>query len=63
MSNNIPSNTELPSTCKLIKSTIIAIGIATIILVTTVLPAEYGIDPTGAGELLGLKKMGEIKES
>ena len=63
MSNNIPSNTELPSTSKLIKSTIIAIGIATIILVTTVLPAEYGIDPTGAGELLGLKKMGEIKES
>jgi len=63
MNNNISSNTELPSTSKLIKSTIIAIGIATIILVTTVLPAEYGIDPTGAGELLGLKKMGEIKES
>ena len=63
MNNNISSNIELPSTSKLIKSTIIAIGIAAIILVTTVLPAEYGIDPTGAGELLGLKKMGEIKES
>ena len=63
MNNNIPSNNELPSTSKLIKSTIVAIGIAAIILVTTVFPAEYGIDPTGAGELLGLKKMGEIKVS
>ena len=31
------------------------------LLVTVVLPAEYGIDPTGAGRLLGLNEMGEIK--
>jgi hypothetical protein len=31
------------------------------ILVTVVLPAEYGIDPTGVGRLLGLTEMGEIK--
>ena len=32
------------------------------ILVTVVLPAEYGIDPTGAGRALGLTEMGEIKQ-
>ena len=26
------------------------------------LPAEYGIDPTGAGQVLGLTEMGEIKQ-
>lgn len=61
--NNIPPNSELPSVAKLIKSTIIAITLAAIILVTGVLPAEYGIDPTGVGKLLGLSKMGEIKVS
>ena len=27
------------------------------------MPAEYGIDPTGIGQTIGLKKMGEIKVS
>jgi hypothetical protein len=31
------------------------------LLVTVVLPSEYGIDPTGAGRILGLTEMGEIK--
>lgn len=48
---------------KLIKSTVLAAGIAALILVTVVLPAEYGIDPTGAGDAIGLLKMGEIKVS
>ena len=60
---NIPSNNALPSIGKLIKSTILAIALATIILVTVVLPAEYGLDPTGIGEMIGLVKMGEIKVS
>lgn len=60
---NIPSNTELPSMGRLIKSTVLAICIAAIILVTIVLPAEYGIDPTGIGDSIGLLKMGEIKVS
>lgn len=60
---NIESNRELPSTVKLIKSTIIAFIIATVILITVVLPAEYGVDPTGVGEFIGLLKMGEIKVS
>tara|TARA_R110002096_G_scaffold377631_1_gene571445 strand:- start:4240 stop:4782 length:543 start_codon:yes stop_codon:yes gene_type:complete len=38
----------------LIKATVTAIVIAVSIFITIVLPAEYNIDPTGAGELLGL---------
>jgi len=60
---NKPSDNELPSSAKLVKSTLVAIIFAVIILVVAVLPAEYGIDPTGAGNLLGLTKMGDIKVS
>jgi len=60
---NIPSSLELPSTAKLIKSTLIAAAAASVILITVVMPAEYGIDPTGVGSVLGLQKMGEIKAS
>ena len=63
MNNNTQSNGELPSTKQLLKSTIVAIGVAAVILITTVLPAEYGLDPTGVGGMLGLLKMGEIKVS
>jgi hypothetical protein len=58
-----PSDNDLPTTSQLIKSTLIAFGIASVLLVTAILPAEYGYDPTGVGELLGLKKMGDIKTS
>ncbi|MFT7223822.1 MAG: hypothetical protein ACI82Z_001364 [Cellvibrionaceae bacterium] len=60
---NIPSDRELPSISKLIKSTILAAVTAGILLVTVVMPSEYGIDPTGLGEMTGLKRMGEIKIS
>lgn len=59
--SNIPSNREVPSTGKLIKSTILAAITAGVLLVTVVMPAEYGIDPTGVGNAIGLKRMGEIK--
>ncbi|MFT5424553.1 MAG: hypothetical protein ACI89L_002349 [Phycisphaerales bacterium] len=59
----IPPQDELPSKAKLLKSTLLAIAIAAVILVTLVLPAEYGIDPTGIGQRTGLKRMGEIKVS
>jgi len=61
--SNPPSKPDLPSTAKLIKSTILAAGVAVVLLVGVVMPAEYGIDPTGIGKLTGLKKMGEIKTS
>ncbi|MBJ8444207.1 transmembrane anchor protein [Acinetobacter bereziniae] len=59
----IPKDIELPSSKKLIKSTAIAAVSAVVVLVTCVMPAEYAIDPTGMGKMLGLTKMGEIKQS
>ena len=59
----IPKDIELPSSKKLIKSTAIAAVSAVVVLVTCVMPAEYAIDPTGMGKVLGLTKMGEIKQS
>ena len=56
-----PSLDELPSSAQLIRSTVIAAASAVAILVTVVLPAEYNIDPTGIGGVLGLAEMGEIK--
>ncbi len=58
---NKPNLDELPTSAQLIKSTILAAGAAALILVTVVLPSEYGIDPTGIGKALGLAEMGEIK--
>jgi len=58
---NKPDASELPSTGKLLKSTGIAVVIASALLVTVVLPAEYGVDPTRLGSLLGLTEMGRIK--
>lgn len=59
---DIPNREELPSTAKLIRSTFIAAIVALVLLVTVVMPAEYALDPTGAGRLLGLTEMGKIKE-
>lgn len=56
-----PSRNDLPSTAQLIRSTILAATVAVILLITVVLPAEYAVDPTGAGRVLGLTEMGEIK--
>ena len=56
-----PSLEELPSSAQLLKSTILAAVSAVVILFTVVLPAEYGIDPTGIGRAIGLAEMGEIK--
>tara|TARA_B100000745_G_scaffold207485_1_gene137213 strand:+ start:648 stop:1256 length:609 start_codon:yes stop_codon:yes gene_type:complete len=58
-----PTKKDLPTSAQLLKSTVIAIIMAIILLVMVILPAEYGTDPTGVGRLLGLKEMGEIKMS
>jgi hypothetical protein len=58
-----PSESDLPSPSQLFKFTIIAVLVAGILLLLVILPAEYGVDPTGVGDFLGLKKMGEIKVS
>jgi hypothetical protein len=56
-----PNPEDLPTPAQLLRSTVIALAAAVAILVTVVLPAEYGIDPTRIGRLLGLTEMGEIK--
>ena len=57
----VPPKSELPTSAQLLKSTLVAAGVAATLLVTVVLPSEYNIDPTGVGKALGLKQMGEIK--
>jgi len=58
---DLPNQNELPSSKQLLRSTFIALIVGVALLATTVLPAEYGIDPTGVGQVLGLKEMGTIK--
>ena len=60
---DLPTRAELPSTARLLRSTVIAMLVAAALLMTTILPGEYGIDPTGIGRTLGLTQMGEIKKS
>jgi hypothetical protein len=60
---NTPPKSELPSSRALLRSTAIAAGVALLLLVTVVLPAEYAVDLTGIGRVLGLTEMGEIKMS
>jgi hypothetical protein len=46
-----------PSLSTLAKTTGIALVVAGVLLVTLVLPAEYGIDPVGTGRWLGLTEI------
>ena len=48
---------------QLIKATCAALLVAGAILVTTVLPAEYGFDPTGIGKMLGLTALSSTEEA
>ena len=52
---------QLPSSKRLLVSTILAITVAALLLVTLVLPFEYGIDLTRFGKLTGLTQIGEDK--
>lgn len=48
---------ELPSKQKLAKAIVLALVAAAVILMTIVLPAEYGVDPLGTGTALGLMRL------
>ena len=52
------SATEAPSGRRLLVATAGAFVLAAAIVVAFVLPAEYGIDPLGTGQLVGLTTMG-----
>lgn len=46
-----------PSRAALAKASAIALVVAAIVLIVAVLPAEYGVDPLGTGEALGLTNL------
>ena len=58
-----PGIGELPDPRILNRATAIAIAVAAALLLTVVLPAEYGLDPTGIGRLLNLTEMGKMKRA
>lgn len=53
------NNIEPPSSQTLIKATVISIVAAVIILALVILPAEYGVDPTGFGAATGLTELND----
>jgi hypothetical protein len=48
---------QAPSGKRIAMSVGIALAVAAVVLVVAVLPAEYGIDPTGIGKALGLTEL------
>jgi len=54
LSQPTPSGVPVAPKKELLRGTLIAALLAGVLLAVAVLPAEYGIDPTGAGKALGL---------
>jgi hypothetical protein len=50
---------QTPSGKKIARSVIVAVVVAVVVLFTAILPAEYGIDPSGIGRVLGLTALNE----
>lgn len=61
-SSNLPQSpyqAHPPTARRLLLSVVAALALAGVVLVIAVLPAEYGIDPTGVGSRLGLTQMSQ----
>lgn len=52
-----PPTPAPPSLATLAKTTALALVVAAVLLVTIVMPAEYGVDPIGTGRWLGLTEI------
>ena len=52
---------QAPSRRNILAATAVAFLIAVLLLVTAVLPAEYGIDPIGVGNALGLVQLAQVR--
>jgi hypothetical protein len=63
MTDTVSTTPPPPSRKKLLLGIGGALAVAAVGLVVFVLPAEYGIDPTGAGKALGLTKLAEPEEN
>jgi hypothetical protein len=59
----LPEGFHLPTERTLLKATGIAAAIATVVLLLFILPAEYGVDPTGFGGLVGINGIADSEES
>jgi len=57
---NVPPPVQGPPARTLLKASAVALIVATVLLVTVVLPAEYGIDPLGTGDALGLSALSGV---
>ncbi len=62
MTDTAPTVPAAPSRKKLLIGSAVALAVAGAGLVVFVLPAEYGIDPTGLGQALGLTKLSDGEE-
>lgn len=51
------NDTHVVAKKELLRGTVIAAAVAAVLLVLAVLPAEYGVDPTGLGKVMGLTKL------
>jgi hypothetical protein len=61
MTDRVGAAPTPPDARGLLRATLLAVIAAAAITVGVVLPAEYGVDPTGIGRVLGLTQMGQIK--
>jgi hypothetical protein len=62
MTDTAPTTPERPSGKRILIGSAVALAVAAAGLVVFVLPAEYGIDPTGVGSALGLTKLSDPGE-
>lgn len=53
---------QLPTLRELAVASVGAVLVAALVIVVAVMPAEWGIDPTGVGRVLGLTQVGEMKQ-
>jgi hypothetical protein len=53
----------MPEKKQLVRATAIAFGVAFLVLIIAILPAEYGIDPLGTGKALGLTGLSQSETS
>ncbi|MGI1679093.1 MAG: hypothetical protein K6L75_10200 [Cellvibrionaceae bacterium] len=56
---NTTNSDDSISTRKIIIASLISLVVASFLLMTTILPAEFNIDPLGTGKLLGISGMSE----
>lgn len=54
-----PSDFKPPSGKRIAQSAAAACIVAVIVLITVILPAEYGVDPTGIGRVTGFLELGQ----